>query len=1301
MKRMLLIDEAPRDADLVSTAIEDFSHPWELSIAPSVPDALDVLGRVHFDMILIDAAVLDGKIAEGMQLLTEAAPRSPIVVLSESDDLSLELQTIEYGAQGFLVKDEADTDTLGRAIRLAAARKTPSLRPDDGDWSDGVRSPMERRQHEESPPLAYFERNWQNGRGFWSPGFFRLLGIEPLPEPLTHERFMTFVHEEDRERVAAYIASTLETEGNMDMSFRIVRQDGRTIDVHGVAESEYTTDGEPLLTRGVFLNVSGLKRTLGRYRSYVDNAPYGVFIADAEGRYLDVNQAACDTTGFSREELLVRSVGDLIPDDRKEQAAEHFARVLADGRAGGESPFCTKSGERRIWSVEAVRLSERLFMGFTHDVTEQRRSQDALERSENMKNLVLDSTSELFAYHDLDLRILWTNKAAADSVGKTAEELVGKHCYHVWKELDEPCPGCPVVVAKETLQPQESEQRTPDGRSWAVRGYPILDQSGELIALAEIARETTEVTKAHAAVVQSEALFRSIYDHVSVGIARASLDGAIEDANPAFHEMLGYPDGGLTGTHVREITTPRSMKESRTRRAELARGDIDHFRMEGEIVHKDGSIVTGILDANLIRGADGAPIHLLGSVVDISKQKEHEAELRRALEGEKRLAGENSAFFMAAKEVLSLESFEETARNLFDACRSLTGAVSGYVALLSGDETENELLFLEDGGLPCTADPDLPMPIQGLRAECYRLGRTVVENDFTDSDWAGLLPDGHEALGNVLFAPLNVANTTVGVIGLANKPTAFTENDVRVVEVLGDMIAIALDISRTRDSLSTMVKWNRSVLDALPDALFVYDESGKIFDVNSTAERRYGYSREELMALTVRDLSPRHLKGKVPGKIKEIADGKNQFEWIHARKDGGEVPVEIHSRFTTSADSDRFFVASVRDISNRKALEEQLLQAQKMESVGRLAGGVAHDFNNLLTAIQGFSDLIEGSLVANDPIREDLTEIQRAADSAATLTNQLLAFSRKQVIAPRVLDLNRRLSGSERMLRRIIGEDIDLVFRPASGALRVLFDQGQLDQVLVNLAVNSRDAMPDGGRLVIETGSVTCAEEVCGTCSASLTGEFAVLRVRDSGTGIEPTMLKNIFEPFFTTKGEGKGTGLGLSTIHGIVHQNLGHIFVQSELGHGTEFSIYLPISHDETSELAENEVPRSVSGRETILLVEDQSSVRKLAKRALVSRGYSVIEAENGGVAFLKFEKVGPQIDLLLTDVVMPTMGGEELYERLLGINPDLKALFMSGYTEERVIKQRMSGENTDFIQKPFQLLELAGKVRALLDRA
>jgi PAS domain S-box-containing protein len=395
-------------------------------------------------------------------------------------------------------------------------------------------------------------------------------------------------------------------------------------------------------------------------------------------------------------------------------------------------------------------------------------------------------------------------------------------------------------------------------------------------------------------------------------------------------------------------------------------------------------------------------------------------------------------------------------------------------------------------------------------------------------------------------------------------------------------------------------------------------------------------------------------------------------------------------------------IENVRLLNLEREREEQLRQSQKMEAVGRLAGGIAHDFNNLLTAINGYSELTMLQLKPEDPLLHNIEEIKKAGDRAASLTRQLLAFSRKQVLQPKVIDLNLLVAEIEKMLRRLIGEDIDLQTVLHAGLGNIKADPGQIEQVIMNLVVNARDAMPQGGKLTIETENVYFDEKFAEQHIATNPGPYVMLAVSDTGIGMDEQTQARIFEPFFTTKEIGKGTGLGLSTVYGIVKQSGGDVWVYTEVGQGTTFKVYLPRIDEGVKEyrrIVEDE--DSLQGTETILLAEDEEMVRKLSARVLEMYGYKVLEAANGGMAFLICERHQEKIDLLLTDVIMPEMSGRELADRLSPLRPEMKVLFMSGYTDDAIVHQGVLDEDENFIQKPFAPSALAQKVREVLDKS
>jgi len=498
----------------------------------------------------------------------------------------------------------------------------------------------------------------------------------------------------------------------------------------------------------------------------------------------------------------------------------------------------------------------------------------------------------------------------------------------------------------------------------------------------------------------------------------------------------------------------------------------------------------------------------------------------------------------------------------------------------------------------------------------------------------------------------------------------------------------------------------RSVLNSVPDVLFSMSrDGGQVHYISPAAAQVFGYGAEEVRADTdvwYRRVSPEDEASVRASLELAVATGKSQtVEYRFRHRD--ESVRGIQTTFVPVSDGSGV-VSRVdgisRDVTQQRRLEEQFRQAQKMEAVGQLAGGVAHDFNNLLTVITSYGDLLLSDLEATDPRRKDVEEIRKAALGAAGLTRQLLAFSRQQVLEPRVLELNAIVSSAEKMLQRLIGEDIGLVtvLAPDLGAVKA--DPGQLEQVIMNLAVNARDAMPEGGKLTLETANM----ELDATYTAEHTpvrpGAYVVLSVSDTGVGMDEQTKRRIFEPFFTTKEQGKGTGLGLATVYGIVKQSGGFIWVYSEVGHGTTFKVYFP-RVDEPADVAQRAatLPASVRGTETVLLAEDAAALRAVARRVLERGGYTVLEAPSGKTALdLAVEHDG-RIHLLITDVIMPEMSGRQLAERLKEQRPELKVLFVSGYTDDSIIRHGILEPGIAFLQKPFSPEVLARKVREVLD--
>ena len=495
-----------------------------------------------------------------------------------------------------------------------------------------------------------------------------------------------------------------------------------------------------------------------------------------------------------------------------------------------------------------------------------------------------------------------------------------------------------------------------------------------------------------------------------------------------------------------------------------------------------------------------------------------------------------------------------------------------------------------------------------------------------------------------------------------------------------------------------------ALLESASQAIISIDRTGRIVLANHRSEEIFGYTREELVGARIELLLPEakratHRRDRddyfARPRARPMGIG---MDLSGRRKDGTEVPVEVSLSYV-EIDEGVFAIAFVSDISQRKQLEEQLLHAQKMEAVGRLAGGVAHDFNNMLTVISGYNRMILDELSTMDPLRGYAEEILKAADRAGALTNQLLAFSRRQILQPRVINVNALVTQTQKMLQRVIGEDVELILHLGAPVGNIKADPGHVEQAIVNLAVNARDAMPLGGTLTIETSDVVLDENYVRTHMGVKPGEFTMIAVSDTGHGMDAETRRRIFEPFFTTKEKGKGTGLGLATVYGMVKQTGGDIWVYSEPGQGTTFKLYFPRVREAVSDSAEGEAAAARrSGGETILVLEDEKAVRELTVRILQQLGYTILTASSGDEALEISRSHEGAIDVLLTDVVMPNMSGRQLADRLQESRPDAKVLYLSGYTENTVVHHGVLDAGVDFLPKPFSRENLARKLREVL---
>jgi len=603
---------------------------------------------------------------------------------------------------------------------------------------------------------------------------------------------------------------------------------------------------------------------------------------------------------------------------------------------------------------------------------------------------------------------------------------------------------------------------------------------------------------------------------------------------------------------------------------------------------------------------------------------------------------------------------------------------------------------------------DPPPPPQKVARTCmayiFRSGKSCLIPQLEFDRLAG---EGEvELVGSAspawLGVPLKTPKATIGVLVVQHyqDESAYDQRDLEFLDSAGAHIALAIERVRAEESVRKSEAMFRLLFSHTPLPMWVFDtETLQFLQVNEATTKAYGFSESEFRHMSVRDIRP---DGDAPSFAVHVEewkqDGRHQGHWQHKRKDGKCFEVDVIShKLEYAGRGVRLVVA--QDVSERLLLEGQLRQAQKMEAIGRLAGGVAHDFNNLLMVIKGHTELLLNVLPPADQITRKVEQIDRSADRATALTRQLLAFSRMQVLQPRAMNLNSVVEEMANLIPRLIGEDIELVVRSSADLGTIRADASQMEQVIMNLAVNSRDAMPKGGRFTIETSNVELDSLYRAAHPIVQQGKYVLLAVSDTGTGMDAETQAHIFEPFFTTKEQGKGTGLGLATVYGVVKQSGGFIWVYSELGRGTTFKIYLPRVDEPAASLPVVHIPSSLArGTETVLLAEDEQDVREVAREFLESAGYIVLEAADGNAALEISATHSGAIDLLITDMVMPGISGQELARKMRSLRDGIRVIYMSGYSEHAAGEAAKCDAAAAVLTKPFSRAVLLRTVRDIL---
>lgn len=1036
-----------------------------------------------------------------------------------------------------------------------------------------------------------------------------------------------------------------------------------------------------------------LRESEERFRAFVEQSSDVLSLLDEQGKIIYQSQSITRHLGYTPEELVGRSCFDFVHPEDLETALVGFRQGLEDPRNGDAivlrlqhkmgnwKSFEAVSSTYVIGGRKAGLLASFRYAGDRMEAETELRSSEERYRQLFQRNLAGVFLSKLSG------GLLDCNDSFAHIFGyESREQMIKLADFNPYSAPEERERYVARLKREKALTNYEMKLRRRDGiEVWVLENVTLLEDEDAAMIQGTLV-DITERKRAEQALAESESKFRALAESATTSIF-------IHDgrrflyANQASEQVCGYSSAELLEISPTDLVHPDQSEMMRARQAMRMAGDTSVQRYELHIVHKDGDDRWLDFSTSVIQFA--GEFAMLCTAFDITKRK-HAEQLQ-------------SALYRISDCANSVDDVGQLFETLHKIVGELMYAQNLYIALL--DDSGEYLHF------PYFVDESDPPPTgrklgKGLTEFVLRTGKSLLA-DFERirflEDKGEIEPLGPDCI-DWLGAPLRQGNKVFGVIAVQSYDPAnrYGDRDKEILTYVSQHISVALARKKQEEALRASEARHRSLVESAVYGMYRSSLDGKFLDVNPALVQMLGYSSaEELLAVDMASevyADPDQRAAVIQAYRDSGRLGTVELRW--KRKDGHQITVRLSGTpFKNERGETLGFEMIAEDISERRTLEDQLRQSQKMEAVGRLAGGIAHDFNNLLTVIKGYSELMLDDLDSADPLRHEVDEVKKAADRAASLTRQLLAFSRQQVLAPKILDLNVVVHNMDKLLHRLLGEDVDLFTVLEPGLGRVKADPGQIEQVLMNLAVNARDAMPQGGKLTVETANVDLDETYVRDHAAVKPGSYVMIAVSDTGTGMPEKVKSRIFEPFFTTKEVGKGTGLGLSTVYGIIKQSGGYIWVYSEVGRGSTFKVYLP----RVDALAEIPITRSLQparhGSETVLLVEDEEGVRALVRQVLHKHGYNVLEARHGGEALLMCERHQGKIHMLLTDVVLQQMSGRELAERLLKLRPEMKVLYVSGYADDAIVHHGVLTAGMSFLQKPFTTEALARKVRYVLD--